>query len=277
MTTGKNTVREIYEYALKMLKSPFEARVITETVCHMEHGAVMGDGPAQIGAYSEAQEMIRRRIGGEPLQYIIGCWEFMGLTFRTPKGVLIPRQDTELICEKVIDMCMDKELVVYDLCAGSGCIGIAISKLAPGTRVYAFEKEDIPFSLIEENNIINGTSVISLREDVLNPSNKFPGEKADIIVSNPPYLTHRDMENLQEEVRHEPTRALYGGRDGLEFYRGIPKIWHDALKTGGHLIFEVGIGQSDDVMEILSHSGYSHMNAIRDLCGIERVIDCVKD
>lgn len=218
-------------------------------------------------------EMLRRRIDGEPLQYILGEWEFFGLPFYVGKGVLIPRQDTETLVELVIDKFNDrKNLNVVDLCSGSGCIGITIDKNLSCDSVSCLELSKRALSYLSRNIELNGSAAMAYEKDVLSENTASKFTELDLIVCNPPYLTKSDMENLQPEVSFEPQMALFGGDDGLDFYRDITRLWKDSLKSGGMLVFEIGIGQENDVSQILIQHGFENVRFIKDYCGVYRVV-----
>ncbi len=224
-----------------------------------------------------ALEMLGRRVSGYPLQYILGEWEFFGLPFEVGEGVLIPRQDTEALVERVRDILLERapeERYTADLCAGSGCIGIALAKLC-GARVKCIELSEAAFGYLKQNITLNGMEdrVTAVLADVLDESSA-DGE-FDLIVSNPPYLDDTDMKNLQSEVAHEPKMALYGGADGLEFYRKMIAVWTKRLKRGGAFAVEIGMGQERGVIEIFAENGI-RADCIKDMRGIYRVVYGVK-
>lgn len=214
-----------------------------------------------------------RRAKGEPLQYLIGEWDFFGYTFKVGEGVLIPRPETELLVEKVLPLINENSLVI-DLCSGSGCIPIAISRKS-GARCWGIELSKEAASFFAENNKLNNTEnkVFIIKDDVLNPKKEtFENlPKADLITANPPYLTAEEMNNLQREVRHEPESALYGGIDGLDFYRVIFKLWKEKLNQGAFFAAETGDDQAPAVKELMEREGF-HCQTFRDLNGTERTV-----
>lgn len=231
------------------------------------------DDPCDGKLRDEFVSLCKRRVDGEPLQYLIGEWEFYGYPFKVGKGVLIPRQDTETLIDTTLKKFTDKSgLTIIDLCAGTGCIGIVLEKKLDCEKAFCVEKSEDAIAYLEKNIELNNSSVEAVCADVLdeNTLNKFP--KADIIVSNPPYINSEDMKNLQKEVRYEPEMALFGGEDGLDFYRTLTRIWKNKLKQGGMLMFEVGISQEDDVMKILIQHGFENVRCRQDLCGVNRCV-----
>lgn len=217
--------------------------------------------------------MASQRVKGEPLQYILGRWEFYGLPFYVGDGVLIPRQDTETLVETVIGLMKErKNPVIYDLCSGSGCIAVALEKNLNEPLITAVEKSHKAYFYLEKNIKLNNAQTVAVMADVLDDDFIESCSECDCIVSNPPYLTKEDMENLQEEVKYEPSEALEGGNDGLYFYRQITSKWKNKLKSGGLLAFEIGINQQDDVLQILSDNGFKREETRNDLCNITRVV-----
>ncbi len=216
----------------------------------------------------ELNALLQRRIAGEPLQYILGEWEFYDLPFFVGEGVLIPRPDTETLAEFAIDRAGTEETTCMDLCSGSGCLAITVDKHCPNATVYAMEKSDEAYRYLEKNIERNLSSVRAIKGDVL--EDDF-GEY-DLIISNPPYIKTADLDTLQKEVKREPQMALDGGEDGLMFYRKIAEKWVPHLKSGGTLAVEIGIGQGNDVKKIFEKSGLKNIGSRNDLSGVERVI-----
>lgn len=208
-------------------------------------------------------ELISRRMGGEPLQYILSFWEFMGLTFKTDARALIPRQDTETLCEETVALISKHNYkTCLDMCSGSGCIGISLAKIC-GIDVTLADISDKALELSRENTKLNKVSVKTVKSDMFSDIS----DKYDIITCNPPYLDESDMAALQKELKFEPANALYGGSDGLDFYRRIAKDYSKHLNAGGALVLEVGINQAKAVSNLLGGA-----KVVLDLCGIERVV-----
>ena len=214
---------------------------------------------------------LKKRADGYPLQYIIGEWEFYGYRFKVGEGVLIPRADTETLIEAVKSLEL-KSPVITDLCSGSGCIAITLEKEISGSEVYAIEYSDKAFSYLKENIEINYSKATAILGDVFDEKIISGMSFSDIIVSNPPYLTGKDMENLQKEVGFEPEMALRGGSDGLEFYKKIVPFWKKKLKNNGYIVFEIGINQEEAVSGIFKENGFSDIKYYKDLSGIIRVV-----
>ncbi|MBR7146092.1 MAG: peptide chain release factor N(5)-glutamine methyltransferase [Oscillospiraceae bacterium] len=223
----------------------------------------------------EVYALAERHIAGEPVAYLIGEWEFYGLPFDISPAVLIPRPDTEILCENVIrELQGEENCRVLDLCAGSGCVGISVGKYVDTARVTLGEISEDALKICRQNIRRNGLTsrVTAMRIDVREKPSRQLGE-FQCIVSNPPYIPRADIAGLDSSVRdHEPHLALDGGEDGLDFYRCICEKWRDALVPGGLLAFEVGIGQADDVLRIMRSNGFGEIEIIRDLHMIPRVI-----
>lgn len=244
-----------------------------------ERWIIEKDREAKESEVKKLNTLVIRRINGEPLQYLIGEWDFYGRPFSVGEGVLIPRADTEIMIDAVKE-CFptEKPLVFADLCSGSGAIGLTLSLEFPQSEGWLVEKSPEAFNFLKinkERNSIDEKRTHELLLDVLDAqkiSEYFALSSLDLIVSNPPYLTDQDMDRLQEEVKYEPSMALYGGQDGLLFYRGISEIWGKFLRDGGSLYFEVGIHQADPVKAILKAKGFEEIRTYADLQGIPRIV-----
>jgi release factor glutamine methyltransferase len=219
--------------------------------------------------------MAERRAGHYPLQYIIGEWDFYGMTFEVGEGVLIPRADTETLVDDVLRICRENNIEnpqIADLCSGSGCIAVALSHELDTADVTAVEYSDNAIKYLRKNAEKNNAGIRIICGDVLDTETAEKTGGFDIIVSNPPYLTSEDMENLQKEVSFEPETALFGGDDGLSFYRKITSIWKYKIKNGGFIAYELGIRQYESVREILEKNGFSDIRYSYDAGGIIRTI-----
>ncbi|MGE4276507.1 MAG: peptide chain release factor N(5)-glutamine methyltransferase [Lawsonibacter sp.] len=222
-------------------------------------------------------DLVRRRLSGEPVAYIIGEWEFYGLPLDINQDVLIPRADTELLAERGIARAREagEGARVLDLCAGSGCVGLAIAANVPACRVVLGELSEGALRTCKQNvrrNSLNAR-VTCLSVDALEAPSSALWD-FDVIVCNPPYIPTGDLAGLDASVReYEPHMALDGGEDGLNFYRSIAAKWKTALRLGGGLLFEVGMGQAPDVEEILAQNGYENIQTAQDTQGIWRVVE----
>ena len=209
------------------------------------------------------------------MAYLIGEWEFYGLGLDISPAVLIPRPDTEVLVQTVVhELDSGADCRVLDLCAGSGCIGLAVASQVLRSRVLLGEWDEEALKVCRQNIRRNQLSarVTSLRMDAREKPSRQLGE-FDCIVSNPPYIPTADIEALDPSVRdHEPHLALDGGADGLDFYRVIADKWRDALLPNGLMAFEVGIGQADEVLRIMRANGFGDIQIVKDLRGIPRVV-----
>ena len=234
---------------------------------------------AQLYVSPETEQMIgalvERHLNGEPVAYLIGEWEFYGLPLDVSEAVLIPRPDTEVLCEKAIDYVKDLgPCRVLDLCTGSGCIGLAIAANAPECRVLLGDISEGAVRICRQNirrNSLTG-QVTVMTMDAMQPPPKAIGE-FHCIVSNPPYIPKADIDGLDVSVKNfEPYLALCGGEDGYDFYTAIIRHWKNALVDGGRLYFEVGIGQADTVLRMMRAEGFGELEIVPDLQGIPRVV-----
>ena len=224
----------------------------------------------------ELYGLLDRVRAGEPLAYILGEWEFYGLSLYVDHNVLIPRDDTCAVATLAIDQAnrMGESIRVLDLCTGSGCIGLAIASRVKEAKVTLADISKDALAVAKRNIIRNHLTgkVACVQSDALSQPSAFLG-KYDLIVSNPPYITTADMEELEISVKdYEPHLALHGGDDGLIFYRSIAENYKAALNPGGFLCFEFGDDQGDDVCAILESNGYTILERTRDYNDRERAV-----
>lgn len=221
--------------------------------------------------------MLQRRIKGEPLAYILGEWDFYGRSFFIESGILIPRPETELLIEIIKEAARELKkdgLRLLDLCSGSGCIGITAALEIKGLTAYLGDIEPKALAVSARNaERYKEAKTAAVYDDALG---KGSG-KYDIIVSNPPYISEKEMEELPAEVKDfEPVSALAGGRDGLDFYRAITANRLENLTPGGYMIFETGESQGNSVAKIMRDSGMADIKISRDLSGKERAVSAKK-
>ena len=219
---------------------------------------------------------VQRILEGEPLAYVLGEWSFYGMTLYVDRNVLIPRDDTCAVTALAIKkgLFLDQEPRILDLCTGSGCIGLAIANRVKDARVTLADVSRDALVVAKKNISRQKLSgrVSCVQANALEPASAFLG-KFDMIVSNPPYVTSAEMEELPHSVKDfEPHLALHGGDDGLVFYRSIVENYTAALKPGGYLCFEFGMGQGDAVCEILERNGYTILERTRDYNDRERAV-----
>ena len=218
------------------------------------------------------EAMLDRRAAGEPVQYIRGSADFMGLRFEVTPDVLIPRQDTETLVENaLIDLrARDGAPALLDLCAGSGCIGLSLASLAPDAKVTLADVSREALDVARRNMHALGVKAELKQGDLFAAVGK---ERFDVIASNPPYIPRPELAGLQREVTFEPRLALDGGEDGLDFYRRIAEAAGEHLKDGGAIYLEVGIGEAGAVLALLkAHLPCVEAGTIKDLNGVERVV-----
>ncbi len=211
--------------------------------------------------------LVQRRAAGEPLQYILGEWEFFGLRFAVGQGVLIPRPETELLAQTALEYLRGcARALVYDLCAGSGCVGLSVAHYCPQAQVKLLELSEEAMPYLRKNAAAYPNAEV-VKADVLN----FPtaGISCQVILANPPYVATEEIDSLSTEVRHEPRMALDGGADGLDFYRVLAEKWLPRLEKDGILACECGENQA---MAVAALFAPCKTEILRDLQGIERVV-----
>lgn len=253
----------------------FEALCLVEKVFGFNRLALITKGEETVASEEKLAvlaELTEKRLNHEPLQYLLGKWSFMGIDLLVGEGVLVPRDDTEVVTSLCIDYLSCKESPnVIDLCAGSGAISLALEKYA-NCKVTAVELSDKAFSYLTQNIKLNNSAVNALNGDIFECHKDIADNSLDLIVSNPPYIKTADIASLQKEVQHEPAMALDGGESGLDFYRRIVPLWKSKLKSGGALAFELGEGQYDEVSRILADNGFGGITESIDFGGIQRAI-----
>lgn len=271
-------IREAYIEAERRLKAAkienasFEARCLIKDVFKKD--------PFSEDVFNEAEKLnalIEKRITGYPLQYLIGEWDFYDITLKVGEGVLIPRADTETLVEEALRILKGKkDPKVLDLCSGSGAIPLVLERHVKG-EFFAAEKDEKAYFYLYQNNKMYGNRIKTYMADVLSSEFVSSIGTFDVITANPPYLTADEMTSLQKEVSFEPALALFGGDDGLEFYRRITDMYFDKLVSNGALIFEIGYKQGEAVLKILKTAGFKESYIIKDLNGNDRVAVGIRD
>jgi len=234
-------------------------------------------------------DIVLRRSRREPLQYILGYTEFLGLQIMVGRGVLIPRPETELMAEHAIKVLSSKRsemqkqglkktqcMTILDLCTGSGCLALSLAGEFTDAQVYGIDISDIALSYARENSETNSIGNVDFIKGhlfkALNKNISF-----DFIISNPPYIRTNEIPSLQAEIKDwEPMNALDGGDDGMDFYRQIIPEARNHLNDNGILMFELGIGCADTVSELFDTSGYRQIEIMKDYAGIDRIISAHK-
>lgn len=274
---------ELYLTLRKKLKqngeeyAELEAREIAACVAKVDKRNMVNWAHMFLGENAEKRmmDMVERRLSGEPLAYVLGEWDFYGLTFKVTKDVLIPRPDTEILCELAIAKAKDiLNPRVLDLCCGSGCIGIAIAKNVYDARVTAIDISSAALAITHENartHDVTGRYAMVCADAMSNPDPHLG--QFHVIVSNPPYITSEEMLELDKSVSdYEPELALFGGEDGLKFYRSIAVRWKELVVAGGYAMVECGYRQAQQVAEIFESHGWYQIEIIQDYAGIDRVV-----
>ena len=250
-----------------------------DALCLMEHflsvsPSLLRSAPDRNYENESLADAVRRRLSREPLQYILGEWDFYRQKYEVSPNCLIPRSDTEILVENAIRL-LPTRAHFADLCTGSGCIAISTLAERPDTTAVALEKFPVTLVLAMRNATKNRVDnrFCGILEDVLNTPVRIVGHAPfDAILSNPPYIPTADIEELSPEVHAEPMVALDGGNDGLIFYRAILKNYAPLLKEDGFFLFEIGYDQADDLTALAKEHNFAHVRIIRDLGGRDRVV-----
>jgi len=279
------TYNDVYLRLRKKLKNAgieapdFEARLI------VAHGA--GKTREQILAMSKIYATdpkiretidisVERRLTGEPLAYVLGEWEFYGIPILVNENVLIPRIDTEILARESINLLNRKvwQTRFLDLCAGSGCLGIAVAANVPGCRIVMADVSEQALAVCRSNMLASNLSrnITAIEADAMKVPPSLLGA-FDVISSNPPYIPTDEILTLDKSVKdYEPVSALDGGKDGMDFFNAIAEKWRKLLKPGGNMAFECGKGQATEVRYIMKQHGFTDIKVYKDTLGIERVV-----
>ena len=270
---ARNTLRDsgVEAYAL-------EARLLVATAAGKSTQELLRDWPLYTSTEvaDKVAALIERRVGGEPVAYITGAWEFYGLPMVITTDVLIPRMDTELLVDAAKELLNGRKMDarVLDLCCGSGCIACAIGHELPAARIVAVDLSARALEVARKNIALNRLSsrAICLQADATANPPMSMGQ-FDLVVCNPPYIKTSELRKLDPSVReYEPSWALDGGKDGLKFYKSIIKFWKAVIRPGGYILFEVGEGQAESVKDMLLTGGFRSVGSKFDTLGVERVV-----
>ena len=279
------TYKQLYQYGVQQLadaqiaEAELEARLLLEYICHTDRNTLLVHGSSLRSDFEEQsyRMAVAKRTSHIPLQYITGEQEFMGLSFRVNKHVLIPRQDTETLVEEA--MChLGDGMRILDLCTGSGCILLSLLKYSNECEGIGVDISPEALEVAKENAARLGIDAVFLEGDLFDPLTDYHSEKTtdrlfDLIVSNPPYIETAVIDTLMPEVRdYEPRIALDGAEDGLFFYR---KIIHQAaayMRLGAWILLEIGCNQADAVKVLLEQEGFCEVSVLKDYAGLDRVV-----
>ena len=230
----------------------------------------LDDGPTPAEA-ERLDALAARRAAREPLQYLLGTWDFLDFTLRVGPGVLCPRADSEVVCEAAVECLRGIAApVVLDLCAGTGCLGLGVARSCPGAQVTCVEKSPDAWPYLQANT--RGTGVKTVQADVFAWYHTLAPNSVDLILCNPPYLTAAEMAARMPETAHEPALALDGGPDGLAFYRLLTQQYRAPLRPGGWLVVEIGCAQAAAVLALGRQYGWQNGACRKDYGGNDRVI-----
>ncbi len=268
------TYRDLFSQACKEGIAPHEAQMMLEHLLCLSHTSLLlhFDDLCREELLAPFEQMVSRRKSGYPLQYLLGEWEFFGLPFFVGEGVLIPRQDTEILVETALELCDGMfSGSVCDLCSGSGCIPIALAENLPSSVNFTATElsDDALFYLYKNKERHHCDNLTVVQADV---TRWEPPQPFDVITANPPYITAQEMTQLQPEVLCEPRMALQAEENGLYFYRVIAQRYYPFLKENGWLIFEIGYRQGEAVCSLLRQNHFRNIRLINDYSGNDRVV-----
>ena len=270
-------IREALQKAIKELGNEYrlEAELLLADVVSLSRASLLAHDDEVLTAEQEQRylAMVERRQKHEPLQYILGTTNFMGMDLVVTPDVLIPRFDTEKLVEHSLKLLADYEApVVVDVCTGSGAIAVSLAKYKPEAEVWASDLSEEALEIAKKNNELQKTKVQFKHGDLLTAFGEEFYGKFNAIISNPPYITTAEVQELPEDVLKEPMMALWGGEDGLYFYREIVEQAEEYLQPGGFIAFEIGFSQGEAVQKLLIERDYEEVTLLQDWQGLDRVV-----
>ena len=276
------TYRELFGYSKKLLSEGDIESAVYDTYCLCSHFLnadrmkliSLADTEPPLHDQEEFINAVNKRLGGYPLQYILGKWSFMDRDFIVGEGVLIPRDDTEVCVRECIKALKGtKTPRIADLCSGSGIIAVTLAKAFPQSKVIAMELSDKALGFLRTNIELNSADNVDVVKcDILKDYEMFSCNSFDALISNPPYIMSHIISKLQPEIQYEPRLALDGGEDGLVFYRSIAQHWIPRLKKNGFICVEIGEEQAQGVSSLFRENGIDNIKVIKDIQNLDRVI-----
>ncbi len=253
-----------------------------DAMCLMEHFfgvnraelVVMGDKLPETELEQEFLKAVEKRSSGYPLQYILGKWTFMDIPLFVGEGVLVPRDDTEVLVREAIERIKSIENPkVIDLCSGSGAVALAVAKACPRAEVFAVELSELAFLYLEKNIEYNGCkNVKAVKGDMFKLHTNFADGEFDAVLSNPPYIKSDVIATLAKEVQHEPKLALDGGADGMIFYNAIAENWKVKIRKSGFIGVEIGEDLTDEVVDLFKTNMLEDISVFKDMAELDRAI-----
>ncbi len=272
--TLKSSIEKLKEYEIE--EPNLKTRILLSKILNLRKEQLITKNKEEVAEekLKEYEEQIEKLIKGIPLQYITKEQEFMKLKFYVDENVLIPRADTEVLVEEIINICNNnKKYKILDLCTGSGIIGISLKKYLPNCEMYQSDIRIEALNVARKNAKLNNIDTNFIESNLFDNIN----QKFDIIVTNPPYIKTEVINTLSKDVQNEPHIALDGGKDGLEFYRKIINQSYNYLNEDGILCLEIGFDQKQEVIDIINKTNqYKNVYSKKDLSGNDRIVICTK-
>ncbi len=276
------TLSELYRKARSDFRNAEIDSPQYDAMCLMEHFfgvnraelVVRGDKSPKAELEAEFLAAVEKRLSGYPLQYILGEWTFMDIPLFVGEGVLVPRDDTEVLVREAIKRIRDIEnLKIIDLCSGSGAVAIALAKAYPKAEILAVELSDKAFTYLEKNIKRNACENIkAIKGDMFKLYEEFSDSEFDAVLSNPPYIKSDVIATLAKEVQHEPKLALDGGKDGMIFYNFIAENWKNKIKKNGFIGVEIGEDLTNEVVELFKKNNLEDIYVLKDMADLDRAV-----